>query len=201
MLNNANAPKLRIVIADDHPSIRANLRYLLNAEADFEVVGVVKDGLSALQMALAVCPDVLVLDYGLPDYDGLSVARAVRRGRSTARVILYTMESDAIAHADRSGVDACVSKDASPSVLVDSIRGQQRARARKRQRVLLVEDDAEIRGVMRAALEDDELEIIEAADGFEALELPSLSHADFARVIATELPEVRVVLLTDSAAK
>lgn len=168
MLNNTRAPRLRIVIADGHPSIRENLRYLLNAEADFEVVGVAKNGVSALQMALAACPDVLILDYRLPDYDGLSVARALRRGRSPVRVILYTMDSDAIAHADRSGVDDCVSKDASPTVLLNSIR-RQRTPARKRQRVLLVEDDEDIRGVMRAALQDDELEVIEAADGFEAL--------------------------------
>jgi CheY-like chemotaxis protein len=168
MSTNKTATKLRIVIADDHPSIRENLRYLVNAEVDFEVVGVAKDGVSALQMALALRPDVLVLDYSLPDYDGLSVARAVRSGGSRARVILYTMNTEAIAHADRSVVDACVSKDASPALLLDSIRGH-RAPAQRRQRVLVVEDDPEIRGVMRAALEDDGLEIIETGDGFEAL--------------------------------
>ena len=166
MSKNEIAPRLRIVIADDHPSIRENLRYLLNAERDSEVVGVAKDGVSALQMALGMRPDVLVLDYGLPDYNGLSVARAVRSGGCVARVILYTMDSDAIASSDRSVVDACVSKDASPALLLDSIRG---LRAPARPRVLVVEDDAEIRGVIRAALESEGLEIIETGDGFEAL--------------------------------
>jgi CheY-like chemotaxis protein len=119
-------------------------------------------------MALALRPDVLVIDYGLPDYDGVSVARAARSGGSSARVILYTMESDAIAHADRSVVDACVSKDASPTVLLDAIRGR-RAPAGRRQRVLVIEDDVELRGVMRTALEDDGLVIIETGDGFAAL--------------------------------
>ena len=162
------AQRLRIVIADDHPSIRENLRYLLGAEADFEVVGVAKDGVSALQMALGLRPDVLVIDFSLPDYDGLSVARAVRSGGSEARVILYTLACDAVTRADRPFIYQCVSKDAPLSVLLESVRGHP-APAQPRPRVLVVEDDAVIRGVMRAALEDDGLDIIETADGFEAL--------------------------------
>lgn len=160
---------LRIVVADDHPSIRENLRYLLDAEADLEVIGVAKDGVSALRLALGLRPDVLVIDYELPDYDGLVVARALRAAASGTRVILYTMNSEVFAYAKRPDVDAYVSKDASPSLLLDSIRGHGQPAPRRSQRVLVVEDDAETRGVMRAALENDGLEIVETGDGFEAL--------------------------------
>jgi DNA-binding NarL/FixJ family response regulator len=114
--------RLRIVVADDHPSIRENLRYLLNAEADLHVVGAARDGASAVRMALELRADVLVVDYDLPDHDGLSVARALRQAGSSTRVVLYTMENDIAPYAAQSWVDAWVSKDASPAVLMEAIR-------------------------------------------------------------------------------
>src|SRR2546427_7160304 len=119
----ARVRRLRVVIADDHPSIRENLRYLLNAEPDLDVVGVARDGTGAVQMSLELRPDVLVVDYDLPDHDGLSVARALREKGFTARVVPYTLDSEVWAHAEESRVDACVSKDAPPEVLFESIRG------------------------------------------------------------------------------
>jgi DNA-binding NarL/FixJ family response regulator len=158
-----------VIIADDHPSIRENLRYLLNAESDLQVVGVAGDGASALGMALELRPDVAVIDYDMPDHDGFSVARALRHKGSTARVVLYTMDADASAQAESEPIDAVVSKDAPPDVLLESIRGFRGRALPKPARVLVVEDDPDVRSVIRAALEDDGLEIIEAGDGFEAL--------------------------------
>src|SRR5258708_3985179 len=63
----ASAPRrVRILVADDHPSIRENLRYLLNDEDDFEVVGVARDGGDALATTIALEPDVVVLDERMP---------------------------------------------------------------------------------------------------------------------------------------
>ena len=101
---NSRDRRLRVVIADDHPSIRENLRYLLNAEPDLDVVGVARDGTGALQMSLELRPDVLVVDYDLPDHDGLSVARALREKGFTARIVLYTLDSEVWAHAKQSRV-------------------------------------------------------------------------------------------------
>ena len=56
---------LRIIIADPHPSSRENLRYLLSAERDLEVVGVVRDAATALRLTLKLRPDVLVIDFDL----------------------------------------------------------------------------------------------------------------------------------------
>ena len=169
MLTTAGARRLRVVIADDHPSIRENLRYLMGAEPDLEVVGVAQDGVSALRLALNLHPDVLVIDYDLPDYDGLTVTRALRRDTSKIRVVLYTMKSDVCSYATHSGVDACVSKDSPPTALLDSIRSLGRRVSRKRPRVLVVEDDADVRSSIRTALEEDGLEIVETGDGVEAL--------------------------------
>jgi CheY-like chemotaxis protein len=169
MVTRVEDTRLRILIADDHPSIRENLRYFLDAEVDLRVIGVASDGVSALRMVLSLRPDVLLIEYELPDYDGLSVARVLREKGSAARVVLYTMSSRIWVDKRRLEVDACVRKDASTTVLLDAIRRSSRPVPRDRPRVLVVEDDAEVRGVIRAALEEDDLEIIETGDGFEAL--------------------------------
>jgi len=120
---SAPARTLRIVVADDHPSIRENLRYLLNAELGFVVVGVAKDGHDALRLVHATRPDVLVLDSEMRDLSGLEVARALRDDGSRVGIVFYTLDSDACVQARAIGVDACVTKDSAPSMLIDAIRG------------------------------------------------------------------------------
>jgi DNA-binding NarL/FixJ family response regulator len=112
---------LRIVVADDHPSIRENLRYLLNAELGFVVVGAAKDGRDALRLVHATRPDVLVVDSDMPDLKGLQVAEMLRSDGTQIGIVLYTLDGDACIDAAASGVDACVTKDSPASVLIDAI--------------------------------------------------------------------------------
>jgi DNA-binding NarL/FixJ family response regulator len=161
--------RLRVLIADQHPSVRENLRYFVGAEADLEVVGVATDGVSALRMAIKLRPDVLVTDYELPDYDALAVARILRREQPQMRVVLYLMNIEVCAAARAAGIDACVSKDADPTVLLRAIRGLSEPPPSKRPRVLVVEDDRDTRAAIRTALEEDGLQVVETGDGFEAL--------------------------------
>jgi two-component system nitrate/nitrite response regulator NarL len=124
---SAPARTLRIVVADDHPSIRENLRYLLNAELGFVVVGVAKDGHDALRLVHATRPDVLVLDSDMRDLSGLEVARTLRDDSSRVGIVFYTLDSDACVQARAIGVDACVTKDSAPSMLIDAIRAAAQA--------------------------------------------------------------------------
>lgn len=123
----APARTLRIVVADDHPSIRENLRYLLNAELGFVVVGVAKDGHDALRLVHATRPDVLVLDSDMRDLSGVEVARTLRDDSSRVGIVFYTLDSDACVHARAIGIEACVTKDSAPSMLIDAIRGAAQA--------------------------------------------------------------------------
>jgi DNA-binding NarL/FixJ family response regulator len=158
---------LRIIIADTHPSARENLRYLLSAERDLEVVGVVRDAATALRLTLKLRPDVLVVDFDLADYDGLTVARALGREREL-RVVLRSTNRH-VCESAHSHVDACLGTDDSPAVLLNAIREARRPATRTRPRVLVVEDDAAIRGAIRTTLEEDGLDIVETSDGLEAL--------------------------------
>jgi DNA-binding NarL/FixJ family response regulator len=118
---------MRIVVADDHPSVRENLRYLLNAELGMVVVGVARDGHDALRLVHATRPDVLVLDSDMRDLGGLEVAEMLRRDGSRIGIVLYTLDGDACVTGKEIGVDACVTKDSPPSMLIDAIRGVAQA--------------------------------------------------------------------------
>ena len=158
---------LRIVIADAHPSARENLRYLFSAERDLEVVGVARDAATSLRLALRLRPDVLVVDFDLADYDGLTVARALGRERGL-RVVLRSANKH-VCESVHANVDACLSTDDPPAVLLSAIRDARQPATRGRPRVLVVEDDAAIRGAIRTTLEEDGLDIVETGDGVEAL--------------------------------
>jgi DNA-binding NarL/FixJ family response regulator len=112
---------LRVVVADDHPSIRENLRYLLNAELGLVVVGVAKDGRDALRVVHATRPDVLVVDSDMPDLKGLQVAEMLRSDETPIGIVLYTLDGDACIDPAASGVDACVTKDSPASFLIAAI--------------------------------------------------------------------------------
>lgn len=114
---------LRVVVADDHPSIRENLRYLLNAELGLVVVGVAKDGHDALRLVHATRPDVLVLDSEMPDLSGLAVAQTLRRDARRIGIVLYTLDAEVCAEATEAGIDACITKDSPPAMLIEAIRG------------------------------------------------------------------------------
>jgi len=116
------APRLRVVVADDHDSIRENLRYLLNSESDLECVGTVKDSARCVDMCLELGPDVLVLDNNMPGLSGLSIARALAREAPDISIVMYTFELDACGEASAAGALACVAKDGPYELLLRAIR-------------------------------------------------------------------------------
>jgi DNA-binding NarL/FixJ family response regulator len=84
----------RILIVDDHPSFRASARALLEADG-YEVVGEAEDGHGALDAALALLPDIVLLDVQLPDIDGFEVASRLRdHGYGVAVVLTSSREAN-----------------------------------------------------------------------------------------------------------
>jgi CheY-like chemotaxis protein len=96
-------PRPRVLAVDDHPEILRQLSAFL--AADFDVVGLASDGNQAIELALRVVPDLIVLDVVLPRIDGFQVARRLREVGSPSRIVFTTMhdEEDYAVEAFRSG--------------------------------------------------------------------------------------------------
>lgn len=115
---------IAIILADDHGLLRAGLRNLLNAEADFRVVGEAADGDIALRLALEGEPDVLLADLCMPGASGIEIARALHAQASTTRVLIVSMHEDSglVREAAGAGAAGYVSKRAAETELIQAVR-------------------------------------------------------------------------------
>ena len=102
-------PKLRVLIADDQPLMRAGFRAVLEASGEMEVVAEASDGLEAVAAARACRPDVVLMDVRMPNLDGIE---AIRRLPAHRVLVLTTFGLDEyIVEALRAGASGFVTKD------------------------------------------------------------------------------------------
>jgi two-component system, NarL family, response regulator NreC len=115
---------IRVLLADDHETVREGLRLLVNAQADMEVVAEANDGKEAIEHARAFKPDVIVLDLTMPNMSGLTAARALKGAEpSTAIVALTRHDDDAyVQELIQAGASAYVLKQSSSAELLTAIR-------------------------------------------------------------------------------
>lgn len=83
--------KVRILIADDHDVVREGLKALLAGRADFQVCGEAAAGREAVAKALELKPHVVVLDFSMPELNGLETTRQIRKARPDTEVLILTM--------------------------------------------------------------------------------------------------------------
>src|SRR2546428_4433425 len=112
----------RIFLADDHEIVRQGRRLLLQREG-FEVIGEAANGQEAIRLAAENCPDVAVLDYGMPLLNGIGAAREIMRVCPRAKVILLTMHTDDhyVLEALRMGIKGFDVKSQTPADLMHAI--------------------------------------------------------------------------------
>jgi DNA-binding NarL/FixJ family response regulator len=120
--DSADMTRTRVLVAENHPSVRENLRYLINAERDMECVGVARNGRQCIDLCRELLPEVLVVDEILPGADGLAIAAIVRNRLPQIRVIMYTFNPEVCEVARGFGAVACVAKDMPYGVLLGALR-------------------------------------------------------------------------------
>ncbi len=128
----APLPRVRLLIADDQPLIRRALAMTLGVEPDIEVVGQAVDGVDAIEQALALRPDVVVMDLQMPRASGVVATREIAaRLPAVGIVVLTTFDDDErVFEAIRAGAHAYLLKDAAEDEVLETIRAVQRGEAR-----------------------------------------------------------------------
>ncbi|MBE6397485.1 MAG: response regulator transcription factor [Lentisphaerae bacterium] len=116
--------KIKVLIADDHAVVRTGLATILNTETDIEVVGLAKNGIEAVETALAAKPDVVIMDIRMPVMDGAEATRELREKLPDTKVLVLTSfgEADGVALALKSGAAGAITKTAEDAELVTVIR-------------------------------------------------------------------------------
>jgi len=115
------AQRLRLVIADDQPLMRAGFRAVLEATGDMEVVAEAGDGAEAVALAKRLRPDVVLMDIRMPVLDGIAATRALTPGTRVLILTTFGLD-DYIIEAIRAGASGFILKDVPTAELVHAVR-------------------------------------------------------------------------------
>jgi pilus assembly protein CpaE len=137
--------QIRVLIVDDIPETRENVRKLLAFESDIEVVGVAGTGHDAIQAARDYHPDIVLMDINMPDLDGISAVEAITQEVPTVQVVMMSVQSetDYVRRSMLAGARDFLTKPFTSDELISTIRrvyqmGQQRAAAMPQQQMMQV---------------------------------------------------------------
>ncbi len=118
------AEPIRVLVVDDHAVVREGLRALLELQEGIEVVAEAADGREAVETAIRLRPDVILMDLVMPRLDGVAAMRELRVSVPQARAIVLTsfLDEDKLLPALRSGAAGYLLKNARPEELVRAVR-------------------------------------------------------------------------------
>lgn len=114
----------RVLLVDDHPLFLDGVRAALAGDPDLEVVGEAHDIATAVELATATSPDVVLMDLNLPDGSGIDATREILGSDPSVRILVMTMsaEDDAVVAAMRAGARGYVVKGAGRTDLIQAVR-------------------------------------------------------------------------------
>ena len=115
---------IRVLIVDDHPAFRAGLEVMLAGTPDVEVVGHADDGRTALDVAAATHPDVVLMDLRMPQVDGIAATRRLATASPAPAVVVLTMfeDDESVLAAMRAGARGYLLKGAEQDEILRSVR-------------------------------------------------------------------------------
>lgn len=116
--------RTRILLAEDHNTVREGLKMLVNAQPDMEVVGEAADGRAAITEARRLSPDLLVMDISMPELNGLKATEKLRQEFPDLKILTLTRHTDDgyLQQLIKAGVNGYVLKQSAPTELINAIR-------------------------------------------------------------------------------
>ena len=123
--------KLNIMLVDDHALFRKGLRDIIVLQEDMRVVAEAVDGRQAIEMAVRVQPDLILMDVNLPVCDGIEATRAISERLESVKIVMLTVSSldEHLFEAVKAGAIGYVTKNVSPEALMRNIRGVREGEA------------------------------------------------------------------------
>lgn len=115
------APRKRVLLVDDHAAIRAAVKLVLATDVEFEVCGEAENGRIGIEKAVALKPDLIVLDLSMPVMNGLEAARVLRSVLPDVPILMYTSyaTSNLATEARAAGVSRVATKSSPPALIRD----------------------------------------------------------------------------------
>jgi two-component system response regulator NreC len=116
--------RIRVLIADDHTLVREGLRALLEGQGGFEVIAEASNGREAIDRAIQMRPDVVLMDIGMPEVDGLAATRRIIKVNPAIRILVLTVHDteDYFFRVLEAGAHGFLVKDAASTELVAAVR-------------------------------------------------------------------------------
>jgi len=120
---NPDSIQIKVLIVDDMPQVRQELRQLLQLTDGIEVIGEASDGQEAILQAERLHPDVVIMDLEMPILDGLQATRQIKQRKLAGRVVILSVHSDQrdFDRAMQAGADAFIQKGSLYSTLIEAI--------------------------------------------------------------------------------
>jgi DNA-binding NarL/FixJ family response regulator len=115
---------IRVLIAEDHPAVRAGIRSLLETAPDIVIAGETGNGRDALRLTREISPDVLLLDIEMPGLTGVEVARRLQAAKSPVRILVLSAYDDReyVHGMLASGAAGYLTKEEAPELLLEAVR-------------------------------------------------------------------------------
>ncbi len=116
--------KIRVLVVDDHPVVRKGLVAMLETEADLVVVGECSTGMEAVEKAVSLAPEVVLMDLVMPEMDGIEATRMIKQKAPQVNVLVLTSFStnDKVLPSLNAGAIGYLLKDSQPTDLLQAIR-------------------------------------------------------------------------------
>jgi DNA-binding NarL/FixJ family response regulator len=123
-LSHLMTKKIKILVVDDHASFRQSLIAFLGEIPELEIIGEAKDGIEAGEMALALLPDIVLMDFKMPGRNGVEAARLIKSQYPSIKVILFSLYDNEVNKGCEPGaVDLFIPKQRLFEEVMDAIRG------------------------------------------------------------------------------
>jgi DNA-binding NarL/FixJ family response regulator len=171
------------LVVDDHPIVRQGLLFALDSKFGIKVVGEAKNGFEAIEKAIELAPDVILMDLVMPKMDGLDAIKAIRLKNPSQKILVLTsfMGDGKLMAAVKNGALGYILKDSLPEELIHAIlevaKGNLYLQKEIATELVLEMQSSPIKAVFHSDLTEKELEILNAlARGLSNKEIAGLMH-------------------------